>query len=121
MALAFSGLTDERFEWAGRLGAHVRNYADRMLPVVQRRLGYVPGITVHHMWHGDARHRRYYGRRKILAEFDYDPLTDIARGPDGMWQWASDKPAFHRAVREYFEQRHEDPTWWQRMLGRRFG
>ena len=48
-------------------------------------------------------------------------LTDIARDPDGMWQWASEKPAFHRAVRQYFEQRKEDPTWWQRMLGRRFG
>ena len=116
MALAFSGLKDARFEWPGRLGRHLDAYAATMLPVVEGRLGYLPGISVHHMWHGEARNRRYFGRRRTLAAFDYDPLIDLAKDADGMWQWASDKPALHRAVCEYFEQRREDPTWWQRIL-----
>ena len=34
--------------------------------------------------------------------------ADVRVGPAGAWEWASDKPELHRAVRELFYRRNED-------------
>lgn len=61
-----------------------------------------------HLWHGDVRHRRYRERHEGLAEHHFDPATDIALDPHGAWRWATDKPAMHAYVRDYFASRQED-------------
>ena len=58
------------------------------------------------LWHGDIARRKYTERDRSLA--DFDPSSDIAIGSTGCWQWNSDKPTMHRAVREYFQSRRED-------------
>lgn len=66
---------------------------------------------ISHLWHGELADRRAGERHAGLPEHDFDPRTDIAVGADGAWRWASDKPALHAYVREYFARRNEDgPT-----------
>jgi hypothetical protein len=74
---------------------------------VRGRVGYVP-TTVVQLGHGTAANRQYVDRMEILSRYDYDPAVDIGLGPQGIWQWASDKAEFHSAVSRYFIQRQED-------------
>lgn len=62
--------------------------------------------TVTHLWHGDRENRRYNERYDALR--DFDPAVDIRIGSNGLWEWATDKPEFSRAIRQYFEGRDED-------------
>ncbi|MGE0040894.1 MAG: hypothetical protein AB7H88_05295 [Vicinamibacterales bacterium] len=68
------------------------------------RIGWTPGRLLH-QFHGANAGRRYMARMQILRDAHYDPMTDIAVDADGCWTWASDKPALHAAVREYFAER----------------
>ena len=61
-----------------------------------------------HLWHGESRHRHYYGRYRALTPFDFDPSTDIAQSKSGCWRWNSDKPALHQFLHDYFANRAED-------------
>lgn len=72
-----------------------------------RRCGYIPG-NVDHLYHGDRKHRRYEGRSSILQRHAFDPETDICIDHHGILAWASDKPALHREVANYFASRQED-------------
>jgi hypothetical protein len=47
-------------------------------------------------------------RLDLLRNEKFNPDQDIATGPDGIWEWATDKPALHAAVRNYFDERQED-------------
>jgi hypothetical protein len=65
-------------------------------------------VDIHHVWHGNSGDRGLAGRHSGLAQFDFDPFTDIAIDNRGCWRWASDKPALHAYVRSYFSSRRED-------------
>jgi hypothetical protein len=71
------------------------------------QVGFVEG-SVLHMWHGRLTNRRYIERLELLRNEKFDPYLDIATGPNGIWEWATKKPALHFAVRNYFDQRQED-------------
>lgn len=79
--------------WCERFGTH--------------DVGFVPG-NVNHLWHGSRRNRQLKTRHEVLSALDYDPENDVTVGANGLLEWASDKPALHQAVREYFEARLED-------------
>lgn len=74
---------------------------------VSGRVGVLPG-EIHHLWHGDLRDRRYDRRHEDLAQHDFDPGSDIRPGAEGAWRWASDKPALHALLRNYFHSRRAD-------------
>jgi hypothetical protein len=63
---------------------------------------------VHHLWHGELTERNYRRRWQHPALDGFDPFTDIAVDAQGCWRWASDKPALHAWVRDYFALRLED-------------
>jgi len=87
----------ERYlEWAGRFHETFRD-----------RIGSLRG-QIRHFWHGTIDDRSPRARHRILVEHEFDPFTDIAPGPSGAWEWNSDKPELHRAVRDYFLSRRED-------------
>ena len=46
-------------------------------------------------------------RIRVRSGHGFDPERDIAIDEHGSLRWSSDKPALHRAVREYFEGRRE--------------
>ncbi len=84
------------FSWA-------RPYFDR----IRGAVSYIPGHVLH-LWHGDLAERRQRDRHRQLAQFDFDPFTDLALAPSGAWRWSSDKRDLHAFVQRYFESRNED-------------
>lgn len=84
------------------------DYFDWALPVsrwVNGRLGMVD-VKVRHLWHGEKQHRQYQERMKAML--DFDPHGDIRANADGLWEWASEKPAMHAGFVEFFRRRRED-------------
>lgn len=86
---------------------HYSEWAKGFHGDVEGQVGAVAG-EIHHLWHGDLEHRRYELRHEDLAQHDFDPRSDIRIGADGTWRWASEKPALHGLLRDYFHSRQED-------------
>lgn len=70
------------------------------------RVGYSPN-EICHLWHGDLKNRGYADRHEILVRHGFDPLSDLKK-VGGVLEWASQKPALHQDVRDYFLGRRED-------------
>jgi len=83
--------------------AWARPFFDR----IRGNVGYVPGHVLH-LWHGDLDDRRSRERHQQLAQFDFDPFTDLALAPGGAWRWNSAKRDLHAFVNGYFASRKED-------------
>jgi hypothetical protein len=83
------------------LGARERRAVEAWgLPVAEEtggRIDWTPGRVLH-LHHGPIASRRYAERRRILKDADFDPASDIVADADGLWQWASDRPALHDTV-----------------------
>jgi hypothetical protein len=86
---------------------HYRRWAAAFHDEVQGRVGALDG-EIHHLWHGNLEDRRYKLRHSDLALHSFDPWADVRLGTDGAWRWASDKPALHALLRDYFQNRHDD-------------
>ncbi len=71
--------------------------------------GYCDGLVTHH-WHGKLVNRFYLDRWKILFKHQFDPIEDLYRDENGLWQLTSKKPALRDDVRRYFRARNEDST-----------
>jgi hypothetical protein len=92
-----------------RLGQNTAYLAD-MLDWASQFERYTIDYVAHplwHLYHGDRRHRGYVAREEILRRHSYDPAADIM-DHNHVYEWASDKEALHREVREYFAFRRED-------------
>jgi hypothetical protein len=85
---------------------HVLAWARPFAAYVNTAIGYVD-TDAYHLWHGAVANRGYGTRYRILADLGFDPARDIAVDR-GCWRWASDKPALHRRVSDYFRSRDED-------------
>ncbi len=92
-----------------RRAEHYLAWARPYFHCVRGRVGYIPGHVLH-LWHGDLDDRRARERHQHLAQFDFDPFTDIALAPSGAWRWNSDKRDLHAFVNGYFASRKEDGT-----------
>jgi hypothetical protein len=87
--------------------AHYLRWAQPFADAVQGRIGCVSGIALH-LWHGDPVNRQYGSRNAILKRHGFDPATDLRLNGEGVWEWASEKPELHGAVKAYFGARRED-------------
>lgn len=74
---------------------------------VRDRWGILPG-AVAHLWHGTTAGRKFRQRYADFAAFGFDPARDLALDSNGVWRWASEKPAMHGYLRDYFAGRQED-------------
>jgi hypothetical protein len=83
-------------EWEKRAEQHIR-----------RNVGYVEGLILHN-WHGSKRNRRYRDRWQILVEHQFDPLVDLKRDWQGLWQLTERSMGLRDGIRKYFAQRNED-------------
>jgi hypothetical protein len=96
------GYRRELLRWQERAERHIR-----------RDVGQVDGILAHY-WHGSKRLRFYTERWKILSKWQFDPLTDIKRDAQGLWQLedAHDLRSIglRDDLRRYFRARDEDST-----------
>jgi hypothetical protein len=97
---ATPGYRAELARWQLRAERHVR-----------RNVGYVDGTLLHH-WHGKKVDRRYWDRWRILVDHQFDPVTDLKRDTQGLWQLVDDgtprTAALRDGLRAYFRQRNED-------------
>jgi hypothetical protein len=74
---------------------------------LNQNVGFVPGTLLHY-WHGSKAQRGYFDRWKILADNKFDPITDLRRDWQGLWQLAGNKPRLRDDLRAYFRMRNED-------------
>ena len=74
---------------------------------IKYNLGYVNG-TIMHNFHGNKADRQYSSRWQILIHNDFDPLRDIKKDSNNLWQLEDLKPQLRDDLRRYFRQRNED-------------
>lgn len=86
---------------------HFTQWCKSVYQDVRARVGMTGGALLH-LWHGDTEKRRYVLRNRELAEFAFDPAADLRIGPQGAWEWNSDKPAMHEWAVNYYPSRQED-------------
>jgi hypothetical protein len=65
-------------------------------------------VDLLHLWHGCFERRGYATRYAVLAAHEFDSERDLRLGADGAWRWATDRPALHAGVADYFFARDED-------------
>lgn len=94
-------------EIGGEYRAAVLRWQDRATEYIKQNIGYVCGRILHH-WHGQKVKRRYKDRWRILVDSQFNPLTDIKRDWQGLWQLSGNKPQLRDQLREYFSRRDED-------------
>jgi hypothetical protein len=87
--------------------AHFLAWGEPLYRAFRGSIAYVEG-TVSHLWHGDDENRNYKSRGWELAEFGFDPVTDLRLAESGCWEWNSDKPDLHQWAIDYFDLRQED-------------
>lgn len=85
---------------------HFLTWARRWASAVDGRVDYVEGELLH-LWHGETADRGYGKRYEVLAEFDFDPCTDITATDSGCWRWSTPKTTMHERVAQYFTTRRE--------------
>lgn len=87
------------------------NWQDRALKHIRKNVGYMPGL-LNHYYHGKKEDRRYNTRWKLLVETKFDPLTDLKRNVDGLWQLHDDGTdrfiELRDGLRKYSRLRNED-------------
>lgn len=91
-------LKDLLLEWEQRAEKHIR-----------RNVGYVSGSLLHY-WHGRKKDRKYNDRYRILIDHEYDPVYDLKRDSQGLWQLTDRSLGLRDHIREYFRTRNEDST-----------
>lgn len=90
---------------------HLLRWQDLAVRHLHRNVGQVTGTVMHH-WHGPKRGRGYTSRWRILSQYQFNPLTDIKRDAQGLWQLECDGSprliGLRDAIRAYFRARDED-------------
>lgn len=74
---------------------------------IKRNVGYMPGLITH-MFHGSKAKRAYGDRWSFLINAKFDPITDIKRDHQGLWQLSNTNVRLRDGIRVYNRQRHED-------------
>lgn len=86
-------------------------WQDRALRHIRKNVGYLPG-TAFHYYHGKKEDRRYNTRWKLLVETKFDPIKDIKKDVQGLWQLQDDGTdryiALRDGLRKYARMRYED-------------
>jgi hypothetical protein len=76
---------------------------------LKRNVGVLDQFVVHH-YHGPKSDRGYGTRDEILIAHQFDPVMDLRRNSQGIYELTGNKPALRDAVRAYFISRNEDST-----------
>lgn len=78
---------------------------------IRRNIGYVSGSLMHH-WHGPKVNRGYLTRWKILRDLQYDPMSDLKKDSQGLYELVDDGNLRSIELRDklmaYFAARDED-------------
>ena len=109
MALAFIGIVDlslnKKLHANYKLLCNI--FQERCEKNIKRKVGYVHGTILHH-FHGNKVDRKYQSRWEILVNNQFDPLVDIYKDANGLWQLNDSKPKLRDDIIRYFRERNED-------------
>jgi hypothetical protein len=94
-------------EWTDAHLAQMLVWQDRAERHVRRNVGVVKGLALHY-WHGPKAQRKYRTRDNILVQHGFDPLVDLKKDVQGLYQLTTQKPGLRDAIMEYFRERNED-------------
>jgi hypothetical protein len=86
---------------------HFIEWSKAAYGAVRGKVAAVPGAVLH-LWHGEVENRRYVIRNRELAEFGFDPRTDLCEDESGLWTWADRRDDLRDWAREYYACRRED-------------
>lgn len=70
-------------------------------------IGVVDQFAVHH-YHGSMAKRGYETRDQILVKYQFDPINDLRKNWQGIYELVGNKPHMTAAINRYFVQRDED-------------
>lgn len=82
-------------------------YQERCLKHIDGNISYVRG-TILHYFHGDKQDRQYTSRWQILIDSQYNPLRDIKRDNNGIYQLEIFNTTLRDGIKKYFRARNED-------------
>lgn len=86
-------------------------WEDRALKHIRKNVGFLPGL-VNHYYHGEKKNRNYDNRWKLLATTKFNPITDIKKDTQGLWQLQDDGTTrfidLRNGLRKYARIRNED-------------
>lgn len=85
----------------------LREWQRRASKFIRKKVGYVPGL-INHSYHGPKAKRGYVSRWRILVDRQFNPMDDIMRDTQGLWQLEDDKVELRDDIMKYFRSRHED-------------
>lgn len=109
MAMAFIGEVERSFNH--KLHPNYKqmclNFQKRCDEHIKHDIGFVHG-SLRHYWHGDKKNRKYRERWQILVKHQFDPLYDIKKDHNNIWQLENNKPRMRDEIRGYFRGRNED-------------
>lgn len=83
------------------------DWADRARKEVRFNVGYMDGLMLHY-WHGKKQNRGYFERWNILTSNHFNPLVDLKRDWQGVWQLTDHNHRLRDDLRRYFTSRNED-------------
>lgn len=98
---------EERHAMNAEQRRYYREWAEPVHASVRGDVDFLDG-DLYHLWHGDVDRRRTAQRHLDLHVHGFDPRRDIAPHASGAWRWATEKPALHRLLVDYFAARRED-------------
>ncbi len=84
---------------------HYFDWAFPVSEVVQNKVGFTNDLIMH-LWHGDAQQRDYLFKTNFLQQHKFNPNIDLKLADNGCWEWNSDKPELHKAIRTIFDLQH---------------
>ena len=82
-------------------------FQERCIKNIKKKVGYVHG-TIMHYYHGSKNERYYQSRWNILVKNQFDPLVDIYKDSNGLWQLDDTKIDLRDEIIRYFRMRNED-------------
>jgi hypothetical protein len=74
---------------------------------LNKSIGVLDCYALHH-FHGDMKKRGYGSRDQILVQHKFDPLLDLKKNSQGIWEFTGNKPGLRDAVHKYLRERDED-------------
>ena len=98
---------EQRHHMNARQQRFYRRWAAGWFADVAARTESISG-NILHLWHGSLIDRQARTRHEGLVPYDFDPAADYSATPEGALCWASEKPALHQYVADFFLSRRED-------------
>lgn len=74
---------------------------------IKYNVGFMDGLALHY-WHGKKVDRKYHDRWKIIVDNKFNPMLDLKKDWQGLWQLTDNNHKLRDDVRAYFAARNED-------------